>query len=102
MTFPLKSLRITRILPTLSLTALSTLLLVSCSSAPATNAVDNACPTPPPAEANHVRVIPRRYGNVTRFFVQNDEYCEVTMTFEMHAVNLAGTVQFPYTATFPA
>jgi murein DD-endopeptidase MepM/ murein hydrolase activator NlpD len=40
-------------------------------------------------------------GGGTQFYVQNDEYCEVTMTFEMGMKNLLGSTKFPYTATFP-
>ena len=49
-----------------------------------------------------VKVSTTREGNVTHFFVQNDEYCEVTMTFDMELQNLRGSTTFPYTATFPA
>jgi murein DD-endopeptidase MepM/ murein hydrolase activator NlpD len=40
-------------------------------------------------------------GGSTQFYVDNEEYCEVTMTFDMGMVNLKGSRQFPYTATFP-
>jgi murein DD-endopeptidase MepM/ murein hydrolase activator NlpD len=43
-----------------------------------------------------------RDGNLTRLFVENNEYSEITMTLDMHLVNLKGNVAFPYTATFPA
>ena len=49
-----------------------------------------------------VRIVTERDGAATRFYVQNDEYCEVTMTVEMRLVNLTGNIGFPYTATFPA
>ncbi|MGH7972562.1 MAG: hypothetical protein ACREIC_27935, partial [Limisphaerales bacterium] len=49
-----------------------------------------------------MHVITKRDGHSTRFFVQNDEYCEVTMTFDMRLRNLAGEHPFPYTTTFPA
>jgi hypothetical protein len=48
-----------------------------------------------------VKVTTDREGSLTRFYVQNDEYCEVTMTFDMGLVNLKGNTRFPYTATFP-
>jgi murein DD-endopeptidase MepM/ murein hydrolase activator NlpD len=44
----------------------------------------------------------KRVGHSTRFLVENNEYCEVTMTFDMSLRNLAGEHPFPYTATFPA
>jgi murein DD-endopeptidase MepM/ murein hydrolase activator NlpD len=56
----------------------------------------------PPAEPKVVKVSTTRDGEKTRFFVDNQEFCEVTMTFEMGLVNLQGTTGFPYTATFPA
>src|SRR5438477_3240725 len=49
-----------------------------------------------------VRIVTERDGAATRFYVQNDEYCEVTMTVDMNLVNLTGNIGFPYTATFPA
>lgn len=48
-----------------------------------------------------VKLIAERDGTATRFYVQNDEYCEVTMTVDMNLVNLHGDTNFPYTATFP-
>ncbi len=42
-----------------------------------------------------------RDGETTRFFVDNRELGEVTMTFEVNEQNLKGNVDFPYTATFP-
>ncbi|HLH52369.1 MAG TPA: M23 family metallopeptidase [Verrucomicrobiae bacterium] len=53
---------------------------------------------PAPETAVHVKTV--HDGGVTRFFVENDEYCEVTMTFEMGLVNMKGSTTFPYTATF--
>ncbi len=38
---------------------------------------------------------------MTRFYVENRELCEVTMTFEMHLENLKASQPMPYTATFP-
>lgn len=49
-----------------------------------------------------VKVITRREGDVTHFYVRNDEYCEVTMTFNMALTNLKGDVPFPYTTAVPA
>ena len=48
-----------------------------------------------------VKVTTTHQGGATQFFVENDEYCEVTMTFEMGLVNMKGNTQFPWTATFP-
>ena len=54
-------------------------------------------------ERTAVKVHIERDGNRTRFLVQNDERCEITMTFEIAAVNLrAAGITFPHTATFPA
>jgi murein DD-endopeptidase MepM/ murein hydrolase activator NlpD len=53
-----------------------------------------------PAET-FVKVTTEHRGGATRFYVRNDEYCEVTMTFVMGLVNMKGNTQFPYTATFP-
>lgn len=54
------------------------------------------------AEPKSVIVQAKREGDHTHFFVQNNEYGEVTMTFDMALVNLKGDVQFPYTVTLPA
>lgn len=48
-----------------------------------------------------VRITTTREGGSTHFFVENDEYCEVTMTFEMSLSNMKANTQFPYTTTFP-
>jgi murein DD-endopeptidase MepM/ murein hydrolase activator NlpD len=48
-----------------------------------------------------VNVIARREGEQTHFFVENKELCEVTMTFQMHLVNLNSSATLPYSATFP-
>jgi hypothetical protein len=60
-------------------------------------------PTPAAAGAPEtaVKVTTDHQGGVTHFYVENDEYCEVTMTFDMRLVNMKGNTQFPYTATFP-
>src|SRR6266550_9187906 len=49
-----------------------------------------------------VKVITKKDGNFTRFFVNNLEGGEVTATFTVAADNLKGNVTFPYTATYPA
>lgn len=53
-------------------------------------------------EARPVKVITQKDENGTHFLVQNDEYCEITMTFEPSVVNLKCDKPLPYTATFPA
>lgn len=53
------------------------------------------------AQQKMVQVTTRREGEQTRFLVDNQEYSEITMTFDMKLVNLKGDVQFPYTVTFP-
>jgi murein DD-endopeptidase MepM/ murein hydrolase activator NlpD len=47
-----------------------------------------------------VKVTTEREGETTDFYVQNDELCEITMTFEMGLVNLRGTSELPFTMTF--
>jgi murein DD-endopeptidase MepM/ murein hydrolase activator NlpD len=70
-----------------------------------------ACTVSPPVEetggaarpeTSAVRVTSKREEKVTHFYVENTEYCEITMTFEMGLVNLKGKMPFPYTAIFPA
>jgi hypothetical protein len=71
-----------------------------CTGAP----VGRADRSPPPAAGapeTAVKVTTDHQGGVTHFYVENDEYCEVTMTFDMGLVNMKGNTQFPYTATFP-
>src|SRR3954452_1152619 len=65
-----------------------------------------------PARANYtlsgkepapaVKVTTKREGTVTHFYVENNERCEITMTFELGVVNLKSSKGLPYTATFPA
>jgi murein DD-endopeptidase MepM/ murein hydrolase activator NlpD len=60
-------------------------------------------PPPPPHQSlPDVRVTAKSEGGVTHFYVENDELCEITMTFGLNVSNLQGSVRFPYTATFPA
>ena len=59
---------------------------------------DPVSPVPVPT----VRINTCKEGDITHFYVQNDEFCEITMTFEMGLVNLRGTVDFPCTLTFGA
>ena len=53
------------------------------------------------AASRTVRVVTEREGEATRFLVDNQELCEVTMTFDMRLANLSCDEQFPFTATFP-
>jgi len=53
------------------------------------------------AEASAVIVTARREGDVTHFYVENKEFSEITMTFEMALQNMKGDVSFPYTTVFP-
>jgi murein DD-endopeptidase MepM/ murein hydrolase activator NlpD len=48
-----------------------------------------------------LKVTKHREGNVIRVFVENLEAAEVTATFELGPVNLKGSAEFPFTATFP-
>jgi len=52
------------------------------------------------ADKTAVKVSARRDGEETRFYVENSELSEVTLTFDFNLVNLRGDVKFPYTATF--
>src|SRR5437016_5701266 len=53
------------------------------------------------AEGLRVKVTSTREGEVTHLFVENDELCEICMTFEMGLVNLKASFGLPYTVTFP-
>jgi murein DD-endopeptidase MepM/ murein hydrolase activator NlpD len=53
-----------------------------------------------PAETNAVTITTSREGEVIHFFVENKEYSEITMTFDMSMTNLTGDVTFPYTTVF--
>lgn len=57
---------------------------------------------PEPANSKLVRIYSTRDGDVTRFWVENNELCEITVTFAVHTRNLDSTVPLPHTATFPA
>lgn len=54
----------------------------------------------PPA-GKRVKITTERVGDVTRFVVENREFSEVTVTFDVALTNLASTVTLPHTATFP-
>lgn len=58
---------------------------------------------PPPRESlPAVKVTTKCEDGVTRFYVENQELCEITMTFGLEFSNLKSSVEFPYTATFSA
>jgi len=57
---------------------------------------------PARAPVQGLRVITKREGEATRFYVVNDELCEITVTFDVALTHLKGSVQFPYTTIFPA
>jgi len=77
-----------------------TLALCRGTSAPALGPSGTFSELGVPETAVHVTT--DREGGATHFYVENDEYCEVTMTFDMSLANLKGNTGFPYTATFPA
>ena len=61
----------------------------------------DACPATITSESPRVKVTATREGEVTHFFVHNDELCEICMTFEMGLTNLKPSSALPCTATFP-
>src|SRR5689334_7519602 len=76
-------------------------LAAGCAAPPVTPAHTSGCTSPSSPEAAAVKVLTKREGNQTHFFVQNNEYSEITMSIDMVLVNLKGDVTFPYTSTFP-
>jgi murein DD-endopeptidase MepM/ murein hydrolase activator NlpD len=76
------------------------LVLIAFQSAGVFSALANVPPLPA-EKAPAVKVVTQRDGPVTRFCVENDELCEITMSFAMNLVNLKSSARFPYTATFP-
>jgi murein DD-endopeptidase MepM/ murein hydrolase activator NlpD len=83
----------------LSLAGLAALAALGSAAAPVAAPADpDASATAP--ELSSVKVSACKDGDVTRFFVENKELCEVTMTFEMRLKNLKSSVPMPYTATF--
>ena len=56
----------------------------------------------PQNKALAVKVTTNREGTTTHFYVENDELCEITMSFDMNLLNLKSETKFPYSATFPA
>jgi murein DD-endopeptidase MepM/ murein hydrolase activator NlpD len=57
-------------------------------------------PPLPPQSSPTVKVTTKCEEGITHFYVQNQELCEVTMTFGFDVSNLKSSVTFPYTATF--
>jgi murein DD-endopeptidase MepM/ murein hydrolase activator NlpD len=53
-------------------------------------------------KAPAVKVTTKREGTDTHFYVENDELCEITMSFDLDLLNLKSETKFPYTSTFPA
>jgi len=53
------------------------------------------------SETNAVTISPHREGDVTHFFVENNEFSEITMTFEMSLIEMKSDVSFPYTVVIP-
>lgn len=54
-----------------------------------------------PDEERPVRVFSVQEGDLTRFYVRNDERCEVTMTFELRTTNLDCDRPMPLTGVYP-
>lgn len=53
------------------------------------------------APAKIIKVITKREGDVTHFYVDNFQAAEVTATFELDMTNLKGDQDLPVTGTFP-
>src|ERR1041385_5116925 len=81
----------------------SVFLFCKCGSTAITapTAPSSGSPTTFGPEIRTVKVTTRRDGEVTHFLVQNDELCEITMTFDMGLENLKGSTTFPCTVTLP-
>jgi hypothetical protein len=80
------------------------LLLAGCafpSKPPAAKGGTAGCTSQTSPEATAVKVSTERVDGTTRFFVENNEFCDVTMTFAVKLRNLKCDHPFPYTATFP-
>ena len=54
-----------------------------------------------PPQVSTIKVTTEREGEATHFYVQNNELCEITMTFEMSLLNLKANTTLPCTMTFP-
>lgn len=87
------------------ISVLATVLLLSLGTActtPRAVAENSAAQSALSEETNAVKVLTTREGQTTHFYVQNGEYCEVTLTTVMSLVNLKSDHPFPYTTTVPA
>ncbi len=78
------------------------LILGTACTTPRAVAENNAAQIAQSEETNNVKFVTTRDGQTTHFFVQNGEYCEVTVTTVMSLVNLKSGHPFPYTTTVPA
>lgn len=97
--FPTTTSHKSRVLYSISAAAAVLALTLTLNASSLGNATTHPCE---PANAEPaVKVSTTHEGGSTQFFVDNEEYCEVTMTFDMGLVNLKGNTPFPYTATFP-
>ena len=74
--------------------------LFACGSSPGKGKEAN--PEGSSNEPQTVKVITKREGDSIHFFVDNQELCEVTMTFEMDLLNLKSSASIPYTSSFAA
>ena len=62
---------------------------------------NNGATAAPGVELKDVKVSTSREGELTHFYVENQEYCEITMTFELGLKNLKGDKPFPCTVSIP-
>ncbi len=85
------------------------LVVLSLAAIPGPTSATEASPFPDGAtdcwpvnpEAKGVKITTRREGGVTRFYVENSEFCDITLTFQVGLLNLRSGARFPYTASFP-
>jgi len=87
--------------PVFSSATLAGLLFLQLASRVVTAASALGTPTSILPEPRAVKVTTQREGDLTRFFIENNELCEITMTFEMGLLNLKSSSGFPLTMTFP-
>ncbi|HEY0455635.1 MAG TPA: M23 family metallopeptidase [Verrucomicrobiae bacterium] len=62
------------------------------------------CASPVAAEEQpikSVKIVTQREGEATRFYVNNMEQTDVTVTFELDMTNLKGNIPLPHTMTVP-
>lgn len=85
-----------------ALCALSSLVGLGCAGGAAADDDTHGSVGPAIQDIKAVKILTKREGEVTHFYVQNDEYSEITMTFEMNLVHLKSSAGQPFTATFPA